>query len=171
MDFFKLLSAVNDGVELNLTIKQAEGKLILLIQPKAKDKEAETQIKPISIIDTVKELDEEQQQCNPTNGTETKTETQQSVPKEETKDQAVQKPTTISREEFERKFKECNTTIEIEQLTNVLFTDEQIAETTKDEPFNYKSLYSLIHLEDNRERMLQIFLKLLSTDTSPEMPF
>lgn len=58
MNFFKQLSQMMDGVDINLAIRKANGELTILLQPKATDKEVKTIIKPLNIQGSPEELDE-----------------------------------------------------------------------------------------------------------------
>ncbi len=58
MDFFKQLSQIIDGVDINLTIRKSGDELTLLLQPKAVKESSKTLIKPLSMRATPQELDE-----------------------------------------------------------------------------------------------------------------
>lgn len=58
MNFFKQLSNLMDGVDINLTIRKSNGELTILLQPKNTEKETKTIIKPLNIQGSPDELDE-----------------------------------------------------------------------------------------------------------------
>lgn len=58
MNFFKQLSELIDGIDVNLTIRKSNEELTILLQPKAAKEGTKTSLKPLNIKGTPEELDE-----------------------------------------------------------------------------------------------------------------